>query len=88
MTTSKTTNIKSIQAMMLDELNDHKAKQLAILLDQAGGTAHLATMLNVHYMTIRGWIDRAQISKEGAKLVEDHMTLGEYFKAKQLRPDM
>lgn len=87
MNTSDTT-IESIRQMTLYELNRHKKEQLRTLLNQAGGVAHLATMLNVHYMTVRGWEERAQISKEGAQLVEDHMTLGEYFKAKELRPDM
>ena len=77
-----------IRTMTLDELNRNKKAVLTDLVQQAGGVNHLAIMLNIHYMTVKGWIERDQISKEGARLVEQHMTLGEHWKAITLRPDM
>lgn len=61
---------------------------LEILLDEVGNVSHLAKMLNIHYMTVRGWKDRGRISKQGAVLVSLHPTLAEYYTAQDLRPDI
>ena len=74
--------------LTLKELETVQKEQLSKLLDDAGGINHLAKMLNQHYMTVKGWDERGRISKDGAKLVEDHPSLGEYHKAKDLRPDL
>ena len=74
--------------LTLEQLNAHKKEALERLIEDAGSVNHLARMLNIHLMTVRGWVGRNAISKQGATLVEDHPTLGEYYKAIDLRPDM
>ena len=72
----------------LDELKEIQTSTLKSLLCCAGSVAHLSRMLNVPRMTVEGWVSRGRISKKGAQLVEDHETLGQHFKAVQLRPDL
>ena len=74
--------------LTLDELAKVQQDELEKLIEQVGGMNHLSKMLNVSYMVVKGWNDRGRISKGGAKLVEEHGSLGEYFKAKTLRPDL
>ncbi len=69
-------------------LSKYKKDALDDLINQAGGVNDLARMLTLPYMTVRGWSDRGQISKKGAILVEQHASLGVYFKAISLRPDL
>jgi len=71
-----------------DQLEKEHASQLETLVQSAGGPNHLAKMLNVNAMTVRNWISRGRISKDGANLVASHPTFKDYFTAKQLRPDM
>jgi hypothetical protein len=66
---------------------EHKAK-LSLLIKEAGNYSFLAKMLGISPSTAQGWVTRGRISKEGAKLVEDHPILGEKFKAIELRPDL
>jgi len=70
------------------QLQSKQKRELGYLLSQAGTAAHLARMLNVSSMCVQGWINRGRISKAGAKLVESHVELGKYHKAKDLRPDL
>lgn len=66
----------------------HHRRALARLLADAGGVAGLATMLNIPYITVKGWQDRGRISKRGAVLVNDNMALTEYYKPQDLRVDI
>ena len=72
----------------LKELEILQQQQLTKLLEHTGGTMHLSKMLDVSYMMVRGWTNRGRISKEGARQVEEHKTLGKIFKAIDLRPDL
>lgn len=72
----------------LPALRRHHKRALEDLIARAGNAAHLARMLDVHYMTVRGWITRDRISRDGAKRVEAHPVLGEYFTAQDLRPEI
>ena len=74
--------------LKLEELLQVEKEQLERLVDDVGGISHLSKMLNVHYTTVQGWVERGRISKKGAKMVEDHMSLGEHYKAIELRPDL
>jgi len=74
--------------LTLDELKKAHKEQLDTLIDEAGGVNHLSKMLNLHYTTVKGWQERGRISKEGASLVEAHGSLGEHYKAIELRPDL
>jgi len=74
--------------LTLEQLEKHKKEILEQLIEDAGSVTHLARMLNINPMTPRGWVERNSISKAGAKLVADHPTLGEYYKAIDLRPDL
>lgn len=74
--------------LTLEELNKVQKEALDKLVSDVGGVNHLSKMLNVHYTTIKGWIDRGRISKEGARAVEAHPRLGRSFKAIDLRPDL
>lgn len=65
----------------------HKAA-LDSLIEHAGGQTHLAKMLNYNINTVKGWISRGRISKEGADKVNEHPTLKEKFKAEDLRPEL
>jgi len=77
-----------IMFLTRDQLISLKKFMLNKLLDEVGGIKSLASMLNENYMTISDWVKRGQTSKRGAQLIEDHPTLGEYFKAIDLRPDL
>jgi hypothetical protein len=81
-------SIKPIREMTGDELSGIKKYQLKALLKHAGSTNDLSRMLSLAYPIVRGWELRNQISKRGARQVETHKTLGEYFKATDLRPDL
>ena len=74
--------------LTLTQVQEQQEQQLESLVEAAGSPAHLAKMLNIHSMTVRGWIARKRISKEGATLVESHPSLGEYYTASLLRPDV
>jgi len=74
--------------LTLDEVHELQKSALDRLVQDAGSPSHLARMLNIHLMTVKGWIERGRVSKDGATLVETHPTLGEHHKAKDLRPDL
>lgn len=74
--------------LTLDELQQAHKEQLDKLIAEAGGVNHLSKMLNLPYTTVKGWEDRGRISKSGASMVEEHGSLGEHYKAKDLRPDL
>lgn len=74
--------------LTLKELEVVHREQLDKLVGDAGSGLHLAKMLNINSMVVKGWTDRGRISKQGAKLVESHPTLGEHHKAIALRPDL
>lgn len=69
-----------LEAIYRERLNE--------VIEVAEGYYHLAKMLGMHHSTIRGWLDRGRISKEGAKKVANHKELGKQFKANYLRPDL
>lgn len=74
--------------MTKEQLETTQENMFSELLIHAGGITHLAKMLDTPVSTVQGWDDRGRISKKGAHLVEDHVTLGKRFKAKTLRPDL
>ena len=74
--------------MTKEQLEVSQENMFSELLITAGGVTHLGKMLGVPVSTVQGWDDRGRISKKGAQLVEDHVTLGKRFKAKTLRPDL
>ena len=74
--------------MTLAELQAKQKQTLERLIEDAGSPTHLAKMLNIHPMRLRGWIDRGRVSKAGARLVAEHPSLGEHYKAEDLRPDL
>ena len=63
-------------------------ERLDELIEAAEGYYHLAKMLATNHSTVKGWVDRGRISKDGAKKVEKHKELGKTFKANYLRPDL
>ena len=77
-----------LRSLTKNEIYIMQKQKLEKLVEHAGGVKHLAFMLNIVTPTVNSWIDRGRISKAGAKLVEDHPSLGEYFKAIDLRPDL
>lgn len=74
--------------LTLSELQEAQAEAIRELVIEAGSVAHLARMLKINHMTVKGWIVRKRISKAGVKLVISHSNLGSKFKAKYLRPDL
>ncbi len=72
----------------LEQLEAVQKEQLTLLIEKCGGINHLAKMLGVHYMTVKGWEERGRISKDGAIKVERHDTLKGWFTALNLRPDL
>ena len=65
--------------------NNLALKQLITL---AGSQKQLAKLLGVDAHSIHDWLKVGQISKKGALLVEASITLGKFFKAQHLRPDV
>ena len=63
-------------------------QQLEKLINKAGTIAHLARMLDEDYMTVKGWVNRGRISKNGALKVEENKELRKHFTALNLRPDL
>ena len=74
--------------LTLEELTKAHRVSLDSLLADAGGISPLAKMLNRPYQTVKGWDERGRISKKGAALVHEHMSLGEYHTVAMLRPDV
>ena len=58
------------------------------LVKDAGSIPHLAKMLNVHVMSVHGWVTRGRISKGGARLVAAHPAFCNSYTATDLRPDI
>jgi len=71
-----------------EQLIRHKRKALADLINMVGGPVHLSAMLDLSPSTVASWVERGQISKNGARIVGRHPTLGFKFTAESLRPDM
>lgn len=71
-----------------EELCKAHEQTLSQLIKEVGSYTHLAKMLQVPPSTAQGWVSRGRISKDGAKKVEQHPTLGQKFKAKDLRPEL
>lgn len=71
-----------------DQLDYIKETALNRLIEHAGSKAHLCRMLDITIPTLQGWVERKQVSKNGAKMIESHPTLGLRFKAKYFRPDI
>ena len=67
---------------------EHNKKAIDGLLDTVGGVVELAAILNVGYTTVKSWKDRGRISKDGAKQVSEHLMLGPYYSAEELRLDL
>lgn len=70
------------------QLRKQHRQALKRLLHVAGGVSHLSKMLDLPYTTVKGWEERGRISKEGARKVSLHPTLGKEFLIFDLRPDM
>lgn len=71
-----------------EELETAQKERLTELVEFAGGITFLSKMLNVPLPTVKGWIARERISKEGAKLVKKNESLNKKFTAEYLRPDL
>lgn len=71
-----------------EEMDAIKQLMLNKLLELTGTQAHLGKMLNVQTGTVQGWVMRGQISKSGARKIEDNPSLSAIFKPKDLRPDL
>ncbi len=71
-----------------DQLEEVLKSRLDELIEFAGSYVYLARMLNISSSTTQGWMNRGQISKKGALLVEKHKDLASKFSPKYLRPDM
>ena len=74
--------------LTLPELERVQSDAVDALVDMAGNDAHLALMLGINIMTVRGWTFRRRVSKKGALTVEQHPILGKHFTALDLRPDI
>ena len=71
-----------------NELYQLQKDKLEELIEHAGGIKHLAFMLNLPLPTLNSCQARGRVSKEIAHIVENHPSLGEHFKAVDLRPDL
>ena len=71
-----------------EQLREIHRSGIDALLNLAGSANHLSKMLDINVMTVKGWVARGRISKEGARSVEQHPTLGKSLKAVTLRPDL
>ncbi|RKX65285.1 MAG: hypothetical protein DRP42_05005 [Tenericutes bacterium] len=71
-----------------NEMKPVYAERWDELIIHVGGNVHLARMLQVNINTANAWGARKKISKDGAKLVGDHNSLGGKFTAEYLRPDL
>lgn len=70
------------------QLEQHNRKQVDAVIGAAGSIRHLAKMLNVNYMVVKGWKERGRISKGGVERITKHDILGEKFLAEEMRPDL
>lgn len=77
-----------MMTLTLDQLERQHKMKLEELLVVAGSSNHLARMLNITPMRVKGWEQRGRVSKDGALLVEMHKFLGTKFKARDLRPEI
>ncbi len=71
-----------------EELETAQKVRLTELVKFAGGITFLSKMLNVPLPTVKGWINRGRISKDGAKLVKKNESLNKKFTSEYLRPDL
>lgn len=78
----------NLHQLTLNEIKELQEQKLKELVEHAGTLKHLAFMLETPLPTVCGWVERGRISKSGARLVESHNSLGELFKAEELRPDL
>ncbi len=58
------------------------------LIKKAGSATHLARMLGVTVSVVNSWVFNQRISKNGARLVEEHPVLSLDFTADMLRRDL
>lgn len=71
---------KELEALFKERLDE--------LVNCAGGYVHLAKMLKITPSTVKGWVSRGRISKDGAKLILENNSLKEKFTPEYLRPDL
>jgi len=69
----------------LELIKEHMLKKLIL---QCGGKSQLSRIAGLQQSTIGGWVQRKQISKKGALLIEQNPLLNTQFKAIELRPDL
>ncbi len=82
----KESNCDGMLTLTSDQLDLVKEHMLLKIMEIAETPAHLGKMLDINPMTIQGWIKRKQISKKGARLIEEHPCFN--FSAIELRPDL
>lgn len=78
----------NLKNMTMQDISRLQNKKLLELIEFAGSRGHLAFMLSISSHTVDSWVERGRISKNGARDVESHQTLGMKFKASDLRPDL
>lgn len=71
-----------------EELEALFKERLDKLVACAGGYVHLAKMLQVTPSTVKGWVVRGRISKDGAKSILKNNSLKSKFTPEYLRPDL
>ena len=69
------------------ELDQLHKERLDELIAHAGSWYYLGRMLGINPGAVQSWTRKGKISKKGAELVENHPTLGQKFKAEELRLD-
>ena len=69
------------------ELDQLHKERLDALIEHAGSWYHLGRMLGINPGAVQSWCRKGKISKKGAELIEKHPTLGQKFKAEELRLD-
>lgn len=78
----------NLQNLTLEDIKTLQKQKLQELIECAGTLKHLAFMLDIPLPTLYGWVERGRVSKEAATKIEQHETLGQKFKAEELRPDI
>lgn len=77
-----------VRLMTKSEFDKAIRQRFKELMDHVGTPRQMHVMLEVSLSTATLWRNGGYISRDGAKLVGKHPTLGKLFKAEYLRPDL